>query len=119
MNLFLDDYRFPYQVTWDQDFPLGKRWFIVRNFDEFKKVIDLIEIDEIEHIAFDHDLAAEHYNQTGTIDDGQTGFHCAKYLVEQCMNRNAKLPNFSSHSMNPGGRENILSYLENYRQFSK
>ena len=116
MYLFLDDERMPYQVTWDRDFPQGKVWQIVRHIYEF---IDFIELNlgMIEHIAFDHDLGPEHYPWNGNKhDDGKTGLDCAKFLVEQCIDRNIKLPNFSVHSMNPAGNANIRSYLESFRR---
>jgi hypothetical protein len=121
MFLFLDDERVPRQVTWDPEFPmLGTiLWHIVRDIDEFKGFIDA-HLPEITHIAFDHDLGPEHYPWNGNKhDDGRTGMDCAKYLVEQCIERNIKLPRFSVHSMNPAGRENIRSYLKNFRNFQQ
>jgi hypothetical protein len=121
MYVFLDDERFPSQVNWDRYFPAipHSKWLIVRDVEHFKKVIDAY-LPEIKHIAFDHDLAKEHYPWNGgVVDDGKTGMDAAKYLVEQCMNRNIPLPSFSAHSMNPAGRQNIISYLENYRRVSQ
>lgn len=119
MYLFLDDCRNPRDVTWDKNFPLGKQWYIVRNIDQFKEFID-DNLRSIEHIAFDHDLAPEHYPEMGDVsDDGKTGHDCAKYLIEVCINKNIKLPNFSAHSMNPSGRDNIVSLLENFRKFQQ
>jgi hypothetical protein len=117
--LFLDDYRIPSDVTWDKNFPLGKQWFIVRDIDQFKMAIDNC-LEEIEHVAFDHDLALEHYTGMGNVsNDGRTGLDCAKYLIEQCIEMNIPLPSFSSHSMNPAGRDNILSLLSNFQEFQK
>jgi hypothetical protein len=118
MFLFLDDERVPGIVNWDPQFPMQQwiRWHIVRNIEEFKDFIDMY-LDEIEHIAFDHDLGPEHYPWNGNKhDDGRTGMDCAKYLVEECMNRNINLPNFSVHSMNPAGRDNIMSLLTSFRR---
>lgn len=119
MYLFLDDERVPSGVTWDPEFPLGKQWFIVRDIDQFKKVIDW-NLENIEHIAFDHDLGPNHYPRSvtdmGDHSDGRTGMDCAKYLVDQCIERNIKIPNFSVHSMNPAGRENIRSLLNGFRR---
>jgi hypothetical protein len=112
MHLFLDDYRNPGDVTWDADLPRGVDWHVVRNLYEFSDAL-FAHLHEIQHIAFDHDLADAHY--TGTEDE-LTGYACAKLLVAHCMDRNLPLPNFSCHSMNPAGRANILAYLENYRR---
>lgn len=122
MYLFLDDERRPGQVTWDRDFPCVPicMWNIVRDIYQFKDFIDA-NLDKIEHIAFDHDLGPDHYPKSATDmgdhSDGKTGLDCAKYLVECCIDRNVKLPNYSVHSMNPVGRENIISYLENFRRY--
>jgi hypothetical protein len=49
----------------------------------------------------------------------KTGYDCAKWLVNFCMDNNLKLPEYYVHSMNPVGRRNILGYLDNYVKFSK
>jgi hypothetical protein len=46
----------------------------------------------------------------------KTGYHCAKWLVEYCLDKNLKLPDFQVHSMNPVGKANIQSYLDNFRR---
>ena len=57
--LFLDDERYPKQVTW-VNLPLVD-WVIVRNYNEFVKKIE--EDGMPVFISFDHDLADEHYNE--------------------------------------------------------
>jgi hypothetical protein len=121
MYVFLDDERNPWSPKIEIGFPQipHSHWYVVRDIDEFKSVIDHY-LSGITHIAFDHDLAEEHYPWNGNKhDDGRTGLDCAKYLVQKCIDTKTKLPNFSVHSMNPAGRENILSYLESYRRFSE
>lgn len=119
MYLFLDDERMPSHVKWDSDFPRGKDWKIVRNIDQFKTAIKLY-FDDIEHIAFDHDLGPEHYPWNGNKhDDGKTGLDCAKFLVDYCLTEGKNLPEFSVHSMNPAGRENIRAFLNNFRKFQQ
>src|SRR5690349_6428977 len=117
MYLFLDDERVPSVVTWDAEFPSPDMpWNIVRNIDEFKQFIDTY-LPKITHIAFDHDLGPDHYPWNGNKhDDGRTGMDCAKYLVEQCIDRNITLPRFSVHSLNPAGRENIRALLNNFKR---
>ena len=88
--LFLDDLR-----------PVPEGYIGVRNYKEFVKYI---EEDELPHfISFDHDLGG-----------GKTGYDCAKWLVEYCLERWLPLPEFSVHSQNPVGRLNISAHLANY-----
>ena len=54
-------------------------------------------------VCFDHDLGEE-----------KDGLDCAKLLVNVCMDNNMPLPEFECHSSNPGGRDNIISYLNTY-----
>jgi hypothetical protein len=114
MYIFLDDERSPEDVTWltlpsvDRD-----RWHIARNIDEFRTYLDF-HLVEIKHISFDHDLGLMHYGND--YSDERTGFHCAKLLVERCMDENIPLPSYAVHSMNPVGRENIMSYLDNFKR---
>jgi hypothetical protein len=124
-NLFLDDVREPYDAflyTKDTDFSKLK-WTVVRNYEEFVKVIS----ENYENgsfpaiIAFDHDLADEHYEHlAGTIPynemEEKTGMHCATWLVDFCIDNKMKLPIFKVHSMNPAGRANIKGLLENYKK---
>ena len=124
-NLFLDDIREPYDAflyTKDTDFSKLK-WVVVRNYEEFVQLIS----ENYENgsfpglIAFDHDLADEHYEHLpGTIPysemEEKTGMHCATWLVDFCIDNNVKLPAFKVHSMNPAGRANIKGLLENYKK---
>ena len=65
-NLFLDDFRIPvdaFQCTGDTDF-LQLKWAIVRSHDEFVDYIQKRYDSEgvlPDLIAFDHDLADDHY----------------------------------------------------------
>lgn len=92
-KIFLDDVRQRPDDT----------FIVLRNFDEFKEFIDLYGIPKF--ISFDHDLGAE-----------KSGYDCAKYLVNYCLNKEYKLPLFKVHSQNPVGRENIEKLLNNYNR---
>ena len=132
-NLFLDDLRNPlgvYTYTKNEKY-INKNWKIVRNYDAF--------CNYIEHnhkfynimptiISFDHDLANFHYNHEAISNlenyekyynslDEKTGYHCAKWLVEYCMNNDLDLPEFHVHSMNPIGAKKILNLLIDYEKF--
>lgn len=118
MHIFLDYYREPDEVTWGKNIPLfiSTEWVVVRNYAEFVALVESLE-ETPKHIAFDHDLADAHYVGDFSNPDEKTGLDCAKKLVEICMERKWLLPEFSSHSLNPVGRENIIVYLENAKKF--
>ncbi|MDP9961886.1 cyclic-phosphate processing receiver domain-containing protein [Chryseobacterium lathyri] len=66
-----------------------------------------------EMISFDHDLADIHYLKPDSDEYAEkTGYECAKWLIEYCMDHYLDLPKFYCHSMNPVGKENILSLLK-------
>ncbi|WP_431611917.1 cyclic-phosphate processing receiver domain-containing protein [Chryseobacterium sp. 'Rf worker isolate 10'] len=114
--LFLDDIRYPieaYHYT-KQDMFLRNDWHIVRNYEQF--VNRILEKGLPEMISFDHDLADEHYLKQGSQEFVEkTGYDCAKWLIEYCMDNYLDLPKFYSHSMNPVGKENILCLLQNFK----
>lgn len=121
-KLFLDDERWPEQVTW---VPLPttfrNHWTIVRNYDEFVKCIEERGLPEF--ITFDHDLAFEHYKEgfAGTAPKYEdykekTGYHCAEWLVNYCILNDRSLPPFQVHSMSPVGRENIRRVLAGFQR---
>lgn len=77
----------------------------VKNFKEFIYEINnnYKNPDNIS-ISFDHDLGED-----------ATGYDCAKYLVNFCLDYNLNLPkNFFVHSANPVGAENIRMLLNNF-----
>ena len=130
--LFLDDIRYPKDVKW-VELPLVE-WVIVRNYNEFIKTIKKDGLPEF--ISFDHDLGIEsmsaynefcHNYDNGILDNTypnyitmneKTGFHCAKWLVEYCMDNKLKLPEYTIHSINIVGKSNIIGLLENFKKFS-
>jgi hypothetical protein len=123
--LFLDDVRVPIDVMAYDPFPvyLRRDWEVVRSYAEFETRLrqDLQLNRWPSLISFDHDLADVHYSHLdGTIPYDQfsekTGYHCAQLLIELCRNHHRSLPNYRCHSMNPAGKKNILSLLE---QFSR
>jgi hypothetical protein len=134
-NLFLDDIRDPihaYHYTGYIPFT-DNEWKIVRDYNQF---VDFIERNwKLLHafpklIAFDHDLADEHYtpkaygnsyNSSKEYQESQnykekTGMDCAKWLVDFCMDNELELPEYVCHSMNPVGKDNIISLLDNFKK---
>lgn len=122
--LFLDDVRMPKSVTW-VNLPLVP-WEIVRNYDQFVSKIQSQGLPIF--ISFDHDLGLDHYNEAMYSDDPEdynilyktfsdkTGYHCAQWVVEYCISNNLTFPDYVCHSMNPVGKRNIESYIENFRK---
>lgn len=133
-NLFLDDFRQPsdaFNYTFNPIYN-NLQWKVVINYEQFTETIehyfDLLGVLP-SVISFDHDLADLHYGVQDHVDEDyydlmdtqneKTGYHCAKWLVEFCMNNNLELPEYYAHSMNTVGRINILGYLDNFVKFSK
>ena len=116
--LFLDDIRYPieaYHYT-KQDIFLRKDWHIVRNYEQF--VNRILEIELLEMISFDHNLADEHYLEPDSQQFVEKrGCDCAKWLLEYCMDNYLDLPKFYCHSMNPVGKANIEALLNNFKNY--
>lgn len=127
--LFLDDIREPehaYEYT-KQEIFLKQKWEVVRNFDEFKSYIEKNGMPFF--ISFDHDLADTHYTpehlwtdydkskewQDKQVHKEKTGYECAIWLVDYCMDNNLKLPSYYCHSMNPVGKDKIVGLLQSFQ----
>jgi hypothetical protein len=128
-NLFLDDVRSPqdaFNYTKDTDY-LKLEWRVARTYDDFVDLIvtGYLESDEFPGlISFDHDLADDHYEHLDAgipYDDfkEKTGYHCARWLVDFCIEHDVALPLFKVHSMNPTGKENIAKLLTNFARFQQ
>lgn len=124
-NLYLDDIRNPKDsLAWCKDQPLVE-WTIVRNYKQFVDTVN--EKGVPANVAFDNDLCDAHYAKPLQDDrDGsfqrinaafkeKTGYDCAKFLVNYCHEHNIKFPNYTVHSLNPVGRENIIKLIEAYK----
>ena len=72
-------------------------------------------------ICFDHDLGNDEYNglDPHLIENEKTGYDCAKWLVDYCMDHQLSLPQWNIQSSNPVGKANIngllLSFSKNVR----
>lgn len=106
--LWLDDIRNPLLDTVGKvpknEGRLEIEW--VLDYSEFISYIDRNGLPDI--ISFDHDL--------GDIGNHKekTGYDCAKYLVDYCIDNNKLMPKFYVHSDNTVGAKNIISLLNNY-----
>ncbi len=129
-NLFLDDIRHPYDsypYTKDTRY-LQLKWIIVRSYDEFVKYITKNGVPRL--VSFDHDLADEHYfsdNQPWSTENSidyfsykeKTGYECAKWLCDYCLDNNIKLPETLVHSFNQTGSDNIRHYIRNFKKHTE
>jgi hypothetical protein len=128
--LWLDDLRNPYQGSWlheyAPDFETKGAVIWVKSYKEFTQWITENELPTL--IAFDHDLADEHYTPEKYWNDYEaskeyqdsqdykemTGLDCAKWLVDFCMDNSKNLPRWIVQSANPVGADNINGYLISY-----
>lgn len=80
-------------------------WRIARTVDQAINIVMCHGMPN--HIAFDHDLG-----------ESDNGMDFAKWLGEYCLYYKQR-PDFTFdvHSMNPIGKDNIKSYIENLKRF--
>lgn len=126
--LFLDDIRHPedaYEYTKQMMF-FTNVWHVVRNYNEFVEWIEKNGLPAF--ISFDHDLADSHYTpehlwvdynkskewQDAQVHTEKTGYECAKWLVDYCLNNGLKCPQYYCHSMNPVGKDKIVGLLGSF-----
>ena len=95
MNLYLDDLR-----TTPEGFER------VYSYEEFVAYLQWYGLPDF--ISFDHDLG-----------EGLSGYDCAKYLVDYCLDHQLPLPAFAVHSQNPVGKENIERLLRNFKTITE
>lgn len=124
-NLFLDDVRQPINAFQYTNNILYRdiHWLVVVNYEQFvdtvEKYYNLIGILPT-IVSFDHDLADKHYDYQKDIpyDDlvEKTGYDCAKWLVDFCMDNDIEFPEYFVHSMNTVGGDNIMNYISNYKK---
>jgi len=115
-NLILDDCRnekMCFNATGDRMY-LDLEWIIVKNYDEFVDYITKNSLPEI--ISFDYDISD--FIEVDGEKVERTGKSCAEWLVNYCLDNNLKLPEYYVHSSNPGGAENIIKYLDNFKKFA-
>ena len=80
---------------------------IVSNDIDFINLVDN-HINDITLVSFDHDLAC--------FKDGVefTGKTACEYLIDKCLDRGTKFPDWYVHTDNTCGRENIVGLILNY-----
>lgn len=113
-KIYLDDVRTPVDPS----------WVVVRSYEEFVSKVTELGLENIELISLDHDLGdtamAEwhknvYHNYTLNYENitEKTGFHCAKWLVEQWLDGKPVVLVYT-HSANAIGSANIMGYINNY-----
>ena len=111
--LWLDDYRNPMEGQWLVFSPITLEdieVFWVKSYQEFVNWILVNGLPDA--ICFDHDLGDLYDN----IEE-KTGYDCAKWLIDYCIDNNVKLPLYNIQSANPVGKENIDKLLKNFINF--
>ena len=120
-ELFLDDIRMPEEVFQYTAQPIYNiyDWKIVRNYNEFVKCVEENGIPET--ISFDHDLGFDVFLEKDyedyDPDNEKNGYHCAKWLLNYCLDNELKPPIVVMiHSHNIVGSVNIKSLFETYNK---
>ena len=102
-HLFLDDERYPADVTWVN---IGRGpWTIVRTQRQFENHVIWYGIPP--HISFDNDLG----------DGNGEGIYCAHWLVNRVLDGDAVFPDsftYSVHSMNGVAADRIRGLLDGF-----
>jgi hypothetical protein len=127
--LWLDDWRNPWdeEIDWMVFSPIGRDVDIVwvKTYKEFTEWITNNGLPDA--ICFDHDLGKLTEVEMRKLGYSKkearekknmelSGYDCAKWLVDYCMNKNIDIPDFNIQSSNGAGKLNIESYLNNYRK---
>lgn len=119
--LWIDDMRNPHDPIWDKwirervmsEGFIAVHW--VKKYDEF---VSWIERNGLPHvICFDHDLSDIHIKKSTYKE--KTGFDCAKWLTEYCMDKNLKLPIHLLQTSNPVGKKNIDDLLISFKKWQE
>lgn len=127
--LWLDDIRNPLDSNWLTYSPIQQPFQTVwvKSYQEFTNWIKFNGLPDA--ICFDHDLGMEvalSARESGMSkrkarllkQEEKTGYDCAKWLVDYCLDNNCKLPLYNIQSANPVGKENIDKLLQNFIQNS-
>ena len=126
--LWLDDYRNPFENDWLNFSPIPQPFTTIW-VKSYKEFVDYINNNGLPTaICFDHDLGLEvaikarekgmSKRQSRKLKQFEkTGFDCAKFLVDYCIDNQLDLPKWNIQSANPVGKENINSLLLNYQKF--
>ena len=118
-KIYLDDVRSP----------KDKSGLVVRNYEDFVKLVTEVGFENIDVISLDHDLGDTamvewhknvYHNYELNYDNitEKTGMDCAKWLVEQWMD-GKPVVDVVVHSANAIGSGNMMGYINNYRHITR
>ena len=118
-KIYLDDVRSP----------KDKSWLVVRNYEDFVKLVTEVGFENIDVISLDHDLgdtAMEewhknvYHNYELNYDNitEKTGMDCTKWMVEQWLD-GKPVVDVVIHSANAIGSANMMGYINNYRHLNR
>lgn len=121
--LFLDDIRNPEDAYPETFLNNWQAIHVVRSYSEFTEFI--LDNGLPDHIAFDHDLSDEHYEninyhslqeyyESDVVLREPTGLDCANWLIYYCIDRAENMPTWTVHSQNPAGRDMIITTLRRF-----
>jgi hypothetical protein len=127
--LWLDDIRNPHEDNWLVFSPIEQPFAViwVKSYNEFTMWIKAYGLPDA--VCFDHDLGMDvaikarekgmsKRKSRALKQEEKTGFDCAKWLVDYCIDNNKPLPLYNIQSANPVGKENIDTLLKNYLKHS-
>lgn len=103
-NLFLDDWKSPKDCryfTGDETIYDTEEFIVVKNFDDFYKVIKDNGVPKF--VSFDYDLGF----------NSKDGLECAKYLKFYCDELGIDFPEYNVHSSWPGIKGEFLNIIDN------
>lgn len=132
--LWLDDIRNPKDSIWNGwllksgVFPSIFEITWVKSYDEFVTWIEKNGLPDL--ICFDHDLGEDIARERVSKGmskrqarkkkrETMSGYECAKWLVDYCLDNELDLPKWKIQSANPVGKENINGLLTGFLKFRK
>lgn len=103
-NLFIDDIRDPhYRECRQSGVNPRLEWVIARTSEEAKKIV--LERGMPDRMALDHDL--------GCVDTVPKFLH---WLAYEYFEDGMKIPEYTIHSANPVGANNMRSFMESWKK---
>ena len=108
--IFLDDIRDPNSNYGISTVTNRNEIIVIRNSDEFEAFLKnaINNHLEITQVMFDHDLGL----------NSKDGYECLKWMLNYMKDNSYPIPLVTCHSSNPVGRDNILSYYNNFKKYN-
>ena len=123
--LWLDDVRNPFENDWLVFSPIEQPFEVswVKSYQDFCEWITNNGLPDA--ICFDHDLGLDEVHEKKTMSKSalkrfrktpeyKTGYDCAKWLVEYCLDNHLQIPKWNIQSANRVGKDNINGLLQSF-----